>query len=139
MKDHNRNPDDVVSIGVDTGGTHTDLVLAGNNKLVTLKVPSTPDDLNIGIINGVEQITALANVPIEAVQRFVYGSTFVTNLFVEKRQTGVGLITTHGFREILEIGRASRKPDVYDIHWRPAPPIVPRNLRLGVIERMDHK
>ena len=139
MKDRNPVTNGPVSIGVDTGGTHTDIVLSGNNKVVALKVPSTPDDLSIGIMEGVLRVAALAQVPVEAIQRFVYGSTFVTNLFVEERQAGVGLITTDGFRDVLEIGRASRKPDVYDIHWRPAPPIVPRDLRLGVRERMDHR
>lgn len=130
---------DTYSIGVDTGGTHTDLVLAGGGRLVTLKVPSTRDDLSVGIVEGVMKIVQMAGVPVAAVERFVYGSTFVTNLFVEERQAGVGLITTEGFRDVLEIGRASRKPDVYDIHWRPARPLVPRHLRLGVRERMDHR
>jgi N-methylhydantoinase A len=126
------------AIGVDTGGTHTDLVLAGGGMLTTLKVPSTPADLTIGIIDGVARITAQAGVDIGAVHRFVYASTYVTNLFVEEKEGGVGLITTGGFRDVLEIGRASRKPDVYDIHWRPGKPLVPRHLRFGVPERVDH-
>ena len=128
-----------ISIGVDTGGTHTDLVLAAEGRLVTLKVPSTPQDLSIGIIEGVKRIVELAGVPLQAVGRFVYASTYVTNLFVEGKEARVGLITTDGFRDVLEIGRASRKPDVYDIHWRPARPIVPRHLRRGVVERIDHR
>lgn len=131
-------PEDMVSIGVDTGGTHTDLVLAGRNKLVTLKVPSTREDLTVGIMAGIEQIVERAGVPRQAVARLVYGSTFVTNLIVEETETRIGLITTSGFRDVLQIGRASRKPDVYDIHWRPAPPLVPRHLRLGVPERINY-
>ena len=77
--------------------------------------------------------------PWTEVGRFVYASTYVTNLFVEGKEGGVGLLTTAGFRDVLEIGRASRKPDVYDIHWRPARPLVPRHLRHGVIERIDHR
>ena len=126
------------SIGVDTGGTHTDLVLAGGGKIVTLKVPSTPADLSIGIVDGIARITALAGIRPDSVRRFVYASTYVTNLFVEQKEGGVGLITTGGFRDVLEIGRASRKPDVYDIHWRPGKPLVPRHLRFGVPERVDH-
>jgi len=129
---------DMVSIGVDTGGTHTDLVLAGRDKLVTLKVPSTRDDLTVGIMAGIARIVELAGVPKESVGRMVYGSTFVTNLIVEETETRVGLITTQGFRDVLQIGRASRKPDVYDIHWRPPAPLVPRHLRLGVPERINH-
>ncbi len=126
------------AIGVDTGGTHTDLVLAGGGKLTTLKVPSTPADLSIGIVEGIARITALAAIPLGSVRRFVYASTYVTNLFVEEKEGGVGLITTGGFRDVLEIGRASRKPDVYDIHWRPGKPLVPRHLRFGVPERVHH-
>ena len=127
------------AIGVDTGGTHTDLVLTGDGRLLTLKVPSTTDDLTRGIIDGVERLAEMAGIPLAAVDRFVYASTFVTNLFIEGRQAPVGLITTEGFRDVLEIGRASRKPDVYDIHWRPAPPLVPRHLRFGVRERTSHR
>ena len=127
------------AIGVDTGGTHTDLVLAGNGRLSTLKVPSTPDDLNVGILEGVDALLAQAGVGVDEVGRFVYASTYVTNLFVEGKEGGVGLLATAGFRDVLEIGRASRKPDVYDIHWRPARPLVPRNLRHDVVERIDHR
>jgi N-methylhydantoinase A len=133
------NPERPYAIGVDTGGTHTDLVLAGNGKLATLKVASTPEDLNVGILAGVEALLAEAGVSIAEVGRFAYASTFVTNLFVEGKEGGVGLVTTSGFRDVLEIGRASRKPDVYDIHWRPARPLVPRNLRHEVAERIDHR
>src|SRR4051812_35103869 len=135
--DTTATPDDY-AIGVDTGGTHTDLVLAGGGTLVTLKVPSTPADLSIGIVDGIARITALAGIDMASVRRFVYASTYVTNLFVEQKEGGVGLITTGGFRDVLEIGRASRKPDVYDIHWRPGKPLVPRHLRFGVAERVDH-
>ncbi|MGE0798441.1 MAG: hydantoinase/oxoprolinase family protein [Lautropia sp.] len=139
MTSPTRTPADPIAIGVDTGGTHTDLVLAGAGRLVTLKVPSTTDDLSVGIVDGVRRIVAQAGVPMSAVTRFVYASTFVTNLFIEGKQAPVGLITTGGFRDVLQIGRASRKPDVYDIHWRPARPLVPRHLRFGVTERIDHK
>jgi len=138
MNEDRREDGNRVSIGVDTGGTHTDLVLAGRGKLVTLKVPSTRDDLTQGIMTGIARIVELAGVPQESVSRMVYGSTFVTNLIVEETETRVGLITTQGFRDVLQIGRASRKPDVYDIHWRPPAPLVPRHLRLGVPERINH-
>ena len=128
----------MISIGVDTGGTHTDIVLSENGKLFTLKVPSTPEDLCVGIINGVKQAAKLANVSLKSVERIVYASTYVTNLFIEGKNGNIGLITTEGFRDVLEIGRASRKPDVYDIHWRPVPPLVPRHLRFGVSERINH-
>ncbi|MEI6114101.1 MAG: hydantoinase/oxoprolinase family protein [Burkholderiales bacterium] len=128
-----------ISVGVDTGGTHTDVVLVHDRKVVTLKVPTTPQDLNIGILDGLEKACAVAGVGLERLSRFVYATTYVTNLIVEEKDTNVGLITTAGFRDVLEIGRASRKPDVYDIQWRPTRPLVPRHLRLGVRERMDYQ
>jgi N-methylhydantoinase A len=127
-----------LSIGIDTGGTHTDLVLVGGGLLHTLKVPTTPADLNDGIVDGLAQILAQAGMQASDVGRFVYASTFVTNLIVEGRERRLGLIGTDGFRDVLEIGRASRKPDVYDIQWRPPAPLVPRYLRHTVVERMDH-
>lgn len=128
-----------LSVGIDTGGTHTDLVLVGPGLLYTLKVPTTPDDLNDGIVDGLLQILAQAGMAPRDVGRFIYASTFVTNLIVEGRERRLGLITTDGFRDVLEIGRASRKPDVYDIQWRPPAPLVPRYLRHTVVERMDHQ
>ena len=128
-----------ISVGVDTGGTHTDVVLVHDKKVVTLKVPTTPEDLNIGILDGMEKACAVAGVGLDTLNRFVYATTYVTNLIVEEKDTSVGLITTGGFRDVLEIGRASRKPDVYDIQWRPTRPLVPRHLRFGVRERMDYQ
>lgn len=126
-----------VSIGIDTGGTHTDLVLVGSGRVLTLKVPSTPEDLSHGILDGIRRILSMDGLDSAVVARFVYASTLVTNLIVEEREAHVGLITTEGFRDVLEIRRASRKPDVYNIHWRPPKPIVPRHLRYTVPERID--
>ncbi|MBB5216459.1 hydantoinase/oxoprolinase family protein [Parapusillimonas granuli] len=127
-----------VSVAVDTGGTHTDVVLTDDTRILTMKVPTTPKDISLGIVDGVKQITQLANIPISQVDRFFYASTFATNLIVEGTEAHIGLITTRGFRDVLQIARASRKPDVYDIHWRPNTPLVPRHLRLEVTERITH-
>lgn len=127
-----------VSVAVDTGGTHTDVVLFEGSRTLTLKVPTTPEDISKGIIDGVKKICEQANVPVSAVDHFFYGSTFATNLIVEETEAQIGLITTKGFRDVLQIARASRKPEVYDIHWRPRPPLVPRHLRLEVTERILH-
>jgi len=102
-------------------------------------VPTTPQDLNIGILDGIGSICAMAGLEPAQVARFVYATTYVTNLIVEEKEASVALLTTEGFRDVLEIGRASRKPDVYDIHWRPAAPLVPRHLRYVARERMDHQ
>ncbi len=128
-------------IGIDTGGTHTDLVYVDDAGVGfhTLKVPTTPDDLSRGVLDGLGTILDEAGSTAAAITRFVYGSTLVTNLIIEGGDVAVGLLTTEGFRDVIEIGRASRKLNIYDIHWRPPVPLVPRHLRLDVSERIDHK
>jgi N-methylhydantoinase A len=128
-----------IEIGVDTGGTHTDLVLFDRKVglFETLKVPTTPDDLSEGILAGIGMICDVAHLSKAEATRFVYGTTLVTNLIVEQKAGAVGLITTEGFRDIVEIGRAVRKPNVYDINWRPKPPIVTRKNRIGIRERIN--
>lgn len=127
-----------IRIGSDTGGTHTDLVVVDDDRaqITTLKVPTTPEDLSNGIAAGIETIVKRAGREMSDVDRFVYGTTLVTNLIVEEQQVDIGLITTAGFRDVLEIGRASRRPNVYDIHWRPARPLISRELRVTVKERI---
>ena len=129
-----------IRIGSDTGGTHTDLVVVDdvNGSVATLKVPTTPDNLSRGIAGGIERILERTGHKTSEVDRFVYGTTLVTNLIVEEQQASIGLITTEGFRDVLEIGRASRKPNVYDIHWRPPAPLIQREMRFTVPERVSH-
>lgn len=127
-----------VQIGIDTGGTHTDVILVGRERGVfhTLKVPTTPENLTNGIINGVERALEATGLTSSDVSHFVYGTTYVTNIIVEQKVVDVGLITTEGFRDTLAIGRATRKENIYDINWRPLDPVVPRRHRLSVKERM---
>ena len=126
-------------VGIDTGGTHTDLVLIDDEggDVLTLKVPTTPSDLSNGVMDALRGAMDRANRPATSVSHFVYATTLVTNLLVEGREVAIGLITTKGFRDVLGIGRASRKPNIYDIQWAPPPPLVPRYLRLVVPERID--
>lgn len=128
-----------VKIGIDTGGTHTDVVLVGSDRGIfhTLKVPTTPENISIGILNGVEKALAATSLAHEDVSHFVYGTTYVTNIIVEQKNVDVGLLTTDGFRDVLAIGRAARKENIYDINWRPQQPIVPRRYRLTVQERIN--
>lgn len=128
-----------IRVGIDTGGTHTDVVLANmtSGEFITCKVPSTRDDLSVGIMEGVTFAAKKAGVDTESIRHFVYATTMVTNLLIEEVNTPVGLITTEGFRDVLEIGKASRKPSIYDIQWRPARPLVDRPLRLEVTERVS--
>lgn len=126
-------------IGIDTGGTHTDVVLVDRDRDLfrTLKVATTPQNLSIGILEGVERILGEVGLSEADVDHFVYGTTYVTNLIVEQKNVDVGLITTEGFRDILAIGRATRKENIYDINWRPLPAVVPRRHRLTVVERIN--
>ena len=122
-------------IGVDTGGTFTDIVMSVDGTLMTHKVLSTPRNPAHAVIRGVhdivERLAARENVDI------VHGSTVATNALLERRGAKIALITTKGFEDVLEIGRQAR-PSLYDF-WveRPAP-LVPAERRFGVAERTLH-
>lgn len=128
------------AIAVDVGGTFTDLVMidgAGDQRVV--KVPSTPDDPARGVLAAVDELAVGAGVSVADVlgncTRFVHGSTVATNAVLERRLDPVGLLTTEGFRDALEIRRGIRE-DQWD-HRAPWPPvIVPRSRRIGVPERI---
>ncbi|TMQ24501.1 MAG: hydantoinase/oxoprolinase family protein [Candidatus Rokuibacteriota bacterium] len=119
------------SVGIDVGGTFTDLVVrAPSGRLSSGKVPTTPADPALGVING---LTTLLGA--ERPASVAHGTTIVTNAIVEGRGAVVGLITTRGFRDVLEIARQSRL-HLYDLQAPPKPPAaVPRRLRLEVSER----
>ncbi|MFW5941508.1 MAG: hydantoinase/oxoprolinase family protein [Chloroflexota bacterium] len=129
------------SLAIDTGGTHTDLVLVGlkGNNIWALKVPTTPAAPLQGIRHGIERITALAGVDPLEIDELVYGTTIVTNMLVQQESVALGLITTRGFRDVLEIGRAYRTGNIYDIQMERRPPLVRRDLRLEVDERINFR
>ena len=118
-------------LGVDVGGTFTDFVLWQDGKLSVYKRPSTPDDPSRGVLEGLAE----AGWQVEEV---VHGSTVATNAVLERRGAKTALITTRGFRDVLEIGRQTR-PKLYDLEPSRPPPLVPRELRLEARERLDHK
>src|SRR5829696_3312768 len=118
-------------LGVDVGGTFTDLVALVDGELRTAKVPSTPGDQSEGVMAAV----AAAGLRGEDVGAFAHGMTVGTNALLERRGARTALVTTEGFRDVLEIGRQMR-PSLYDLtEDRPAP-LVPRDLRFTVPERM---
>lgn len=127
-------------IGLDIGGTFTDLVLAGSDGAVmAFKAPSTPADPAQGVLQAIagaaRAMSIDANALLADVGLLVHGSTIATNTLLEGKGARVGLITTEGFRDVLEIRRGLRR-DVWD-HRAPFPaPLVPRRLRLGVTERI---
>ena len=124
-------------IGVDIGGTFTDIVLVDSaGRAWTKKVLSTPSDYAKAMIRGIAEICAQHEVRPVEVEQVVHGTTVVTNACIEKTGAKVGLITTRGFRDVLEIGRG-RLPAVLDLTWAKPPPLVPRRLRLEVDERVS--
>ena len=124
-------------IGVDIGGTFTDVILIDpSGRVNSHKLLSTPDNFSNAMIKGIEQICARANIEPSSITKIVHGTTVVTNACIEMKGAKVGLLTTQGFRDILEIGRG-RLPAVLDLSWEKPPPLVPRYLRREVIERID--
>lgn len=120
-------------VGVDTGGTFTDFVLIQDGAVRIHKEASTPDDPSRAILNG---LTALG--VLERLATVVHGSTVATNAVLERTGARVGLITTAGFADALEIGRQTR-PRIYGFQMRREPPLVPARLRLEVNERLDEQ
>ena len=121
-------------VGIDIGGTFTDLIfVGGDGAVITRKVLSTPDEYSRGILTGIDGVLSDKDLSIDEV---VHGSTIVTNACIELAGARVGLITTKGFRDILELGRG-RMPIMYDLSWVKPIPLAPRYLRLEVDERID--
>ena len=119
-------------LGVDVGGTFTDLVaLSAEGTLVTAKVPSTPQDQSEGVMNAIDT----SKVEPGAVTALAHGMTVATNALLERRGARTALVTTEGFRDVLEIARQNR-PSLYDLTQDRPPPLVPRELRFTVEERM---
>lgn len=130
-------------VGVDSGGTFTDICLFDEQggRIETWKVPSTPDDPSRGIAQGVEEgmrrVAPDATSPAAPIVYFGHGTTVATNALIQHRGVKTGLVTTDGFRDLLEIGRQKR-PDLYDIQADKPLTLVPRDLRLEVPERLRH-
>ena len=130
-------------VGVDSGGTFTDICLFDEQegRVETWKVPSTPDDPSRGIAQGVEEgmrrVAPDAESPAAPIVYFGHGTTVATNALIQHRGVKTGLVTTEGFRDLLEIGRQKR-PDLYDIQADKPQTLVPRDLRLEVPERLRY-
>jgi N-methylhydantoinase A len=125
-----------VHVGVDIGGTFTDLVLRLPDGTVRVsKVSSTPDDPGLAVVTGLAALLRTAGVEPREVTEIVHGTTVASNTILQKTGAVTGLITTRGFRDVLEIGRV-RTPDLYDLTWEKPAPLVPRRRRLEVDERV---
>jgi N-methylhydantoinase A len=119
-----------VRLGIDVGGTFTDLVALVDGRVVTAKVPSTPRDQAEGVLRAL----AAGGVDAARVAAFAHGTTVATNALLERRGARTALVTTSGFRDVLEIGRQQR-PALYDLAADRPPALVPRELRFAVDER----
>src|SRR5215467_5138962 len=126
-----------MQIGVDIGGTFTDIVvLDGDGRLTLAKVPTTPKDLLEGIGAGVRRALELGGASADAVERFIHGTTVATNAVLEHKGAVNAILTTEGFEDVLELGRQKRSR-MYDLGMDPETPtfVAPRRRRIGIRER----
>ncbi|MGD2124556.1 MAG: hydantoinase/oxoprolinase family protein [Desulfobacteraceae bacterium] len=129
-------------IGIDVGGTFTDAVLVDEKtgKFYCAKTPTTHHDLAEGVLKGLEEVLDIAGASIPDIDYLIHGTTIGTNAIVEGKGARVGLITTSGFEDVLEIRRVARpKEAAFDFGADNPPPLVPRFLRKGIVERIDSK
>ena len=123
-------------IGVDIGGTFTDLALSGSDgRVETLKLSSTPEDYSRGIVAGIEALLAQAGATAAQVEEIVHATTVATNTILEMKGARTALVTTEGFRDVLELRRL-RVPQLYDLQYEKPAPLVPRRHRFEVPERL---
>ena len=123
----------------DIGGTFTDVVFIGDDGTVeVIKVASTPEDYSIGVINGVTQGMEYLGIKPKNISELNHGFTVATNAILEGKGEPTALITTFGFRDILELTRI-RTPNLYDLYYQKPTPLVERRLRLEVRERINYR
>jgi N-methylhydantoinase A len=120
-----------VSVGLDIGGTFTDIVASEGGDVRVAKVPSTPAAYDEGVLAGVAKLGLEEG----QIRHFSHGTTAAVNAILTKQGAETGLLTTKGFRDILEIRRGDRE-DLFNYWWRPPPPLVPRFNRLEARERI---
>ncbi|MGH7066293.1 MAG: hydantoinase/oxoprolinase family protein, partial [Acetobacteraceae bacterium] len=128
------------AIGIDVGGTFTDIALATpDGRIITAKAPTTPADQVEGVLAGLALAAAELELPLPALlartARILHGTTVATNALIEGKGARVGLITTEGHRDVIEM-REGLKPERYNLRLPPPVPLVPRHLRIGVRERI---
>ena len=117
-------------VGIDVGGTFTDIAVLEDGRLSVHKLPSTSEDPSRGILQGVKETGVTS-------AEFVHGSTVATNALLEGKGARTALVTTMGFEDVLEIGRQSRA-ELYNLEMDRAPALAPWELRFGLPERVDH-
>ncbi len=124
-------------VGVDIGGTFTDIVLLGSDGTIhTKKISSSVGNYAQAIVDGLSEVFQESSIGGDAIDEIRHGTTVASNAILEHKGARVGLITTKGFRDVLEL-RTLRMPRLYDMAWEKPPPLVPRYLRRVVDERVD--
>src|ERR1700754_700780 len=134
MVEKNRAGRGNVVAGIDVGGTFTDLILIdgrGGGKVQIAKTPTTPDNQALGGVSALAE----TGFPVADIDLILHGTTTTTNAVLERRLAKTGMITTRGFRDVIELGRRTR-PQPYGMTGT-FRPIIPRNLRLEVNERVE--
>ncbi|WP_242890999.1 hydantoinase/oxoprolinase family protein [Actinomadura litoris] len=123
-------------VGADIGGTFTDVVALGPaGEVVPMKVPSTPSDYGAGVVAATTAVLSSAGARPEAVIAMLHGTTVATNAILEKNGVRTAVVTTRGFRDVLEIGRL-RRPVLYDLSWSKPEPLAPRRYRYELDQRI---
>ncbi|MCX6091419.1 MAG: hydantoinase/oxoprolinase family protein [Candidatus Bipolaricaulota bacterium] len=122
------------AIGIDIGGTFVDVVIADETGMRIAKEPSTPGDPAVGVLRALDRLMASGSINPAVVSGIVHGCTVATNALLEGKWARTALVTTRGFRDVLEIGRQNRS-SLYDLDAVRPPAIVPRDLRFEVTER----
>ena len=123
---------DRVRVAVDIGGTFTDIVvMSGDGVLHESKISTTPDEPSRGVVTGLRALLEELGIPPASVEEVLHGTTVGSNTILQRSGARTGLITTRGFRDVLEIGRI-RMPDMFDLTWDKPKPLVPRRHRLEV-------
>jgi N-methylhydantoinase A len=134
MREHS----ETVEVGVDIGGTFTDVVINGIHGLFTLKLPTTKLDPSVAVLEAIRDLPQWADTKVHAIRRFLHGTTIATNAVLERKGGKTGLLTTAGFRDVLEIGRQKRRA-LYSVILEPETPVFlsPRYIRKEVKERIS--
>ena len=122
-------------LAVDIGGTFTDVALECGDKQFTIKTLTTKSQPETGVLAGIETVLTQAKINPSQVETIIYGTTLATNLLIERRGAPVALVTTHGFRDVVEM-RNENRFEQYDINIELPAPLVPRSQRLVVSERI---
>jgi N-methylhydantoinase A len=127
-------------VGVDVGGTFTDFYAMNveDGSVFLHKTPSTADDPSKAILNGLSQLLIDASIDVKDIIRLAHGTTVATNALIQRRGGNVAVVTTEGFKDLLEIGRQTR-PKMYDLKADNPLPLSHRNMRFEVTERVGSK